>query len=87
MDGASSFTADTETLNTLLDELKEILSVDSIDPDSGLGELGIDSLNIVELLLVCEKVYTSGVNPADLAIDQYTSIRDLDRQLRGEGVQ
>ena len=88
MDGSAvidqDITANTETIGILVEELQQILSIDSIEPEYSLGELGIDSLNIVELLLVCEKIYPSGVNPADLAIDQFTTIRDLDLQMRGE---
>ena len=84
MDNSTNPIQNTDTIAALIEELKEILSVDRIDPDSSLGELGIDSLNVVELLLVCEKLYVGGVNPVDLAIDQYTTIRDLDLQMRGE---
>jgi acyl carrier protein len=70
-----------QTLNLLLKEVSKILNVDQVDADSGLGEIGIDSLNVVELIMVCEQIYVAEINPDQLSIDQYTTLRDLDRQL------
>lgn len=71
----------TEKLDLLAAEVAKILNVESIDIDSPMGELGVDSLNVVELILVCEQLYVGSVDPEKLQIDQYTSLRDLDRQL------
>lgn len=66
-------------LQKLTADVARILNVDSIEPDVGLGELGVDSLVIVELLLACEQIYGGRVSPEDLNIDQYTTLSDLDR--------
>jgi len=68
-------------LDLLAAEVAKILNVDSVDTDTPMGELGVDSLNVVELILVCEQLYVGSVDPEKLLIDQYTSLRDLDRQL------
>lgn len=76
----------TSTLSALISEVSRILNVDTVDPDIGLGELGIDSVNAVELILVCEEIYMDMMNPESLAIDQYTTLRELDRRLLGQEV-
>jgi acyl carrier protein len=68
-------------LDLLAIEVARILNVDSVDVDTPMGELGVDSLNVVELVLVCEQLYTGSVDPERLSIDQYTSLRELDTQL------
>lgn len=73
-----------DTIDALIDELTNILGVEHIDPDSSIGELGIDSVRIVELLIACEKIYGDDVDLASLTIDESTSLRSLDRKLRGE---
>ncbi len=70
-------------LQLLADDVARIVNSKSVDLDAGLGELGIDSLNVVELMLACEQIYQADVSPEDLTIDQYTSLRELDRQLTG----
>ena len=47
-------TTTTESLNTLellKKEAAKILNIESVDTHVGLGELGIDSLNVVELIV------------------------------------
>ncbi len=68
-------------LQLLAEEVARIVNSKALDIDAGLGELGIDSLNVVELMLACEQIYQSDVSPEELTIDQYTSLRELDRQL------
>ncbi len=77
-----------ENSNTLLlvqREVARILNVDEVDPDTGVGELGIDSLNVVELILVFEQLYQKPVEPDELTVDQFTTLRDLDNQLLAMG--
>lgn len=73
--------SETNKLDLLAIEVARILNVDSVDIDTPMGELGVDSLNVVELVLVCEQLYTGSVDPERLSIDQYTSLRELDAQL------
>lgn len=75
--------SDPAKLDLLAAEVARILNADSVDVDTPMGELGVDSLNVVELVLVCEQLYTDSVDPERLQIDQYTSLRELDAQLAG----
>jgi acyl carrier protein len=70
------------TLTRLQAEVARVLSRDEVDVDVGLAELGLDSLKIVELILACYELYGKDVDPDELAIDQFTTLRDLDRQMR-----
>jgi len=69
------------TLEIMVSEVAKIMNVASVDPDIGLGDLGIDSLRVVELILVCDQLYGKEINPELLVIDQFTTLRELDRQL------
>jgi acyl carrier protein len=72
----------TPTLRLLMKEVAKILAVGEVDPDVALGDIGIDSLNVVELVLTCEQLYPDTLNPEELSVDQHTTLRELDRQLR-----
>tara|TARA_B100000768_G_C10948598_1_gene236705 strand:+ start:299 stop:526 length:228 start_codon:yes stop_codon:yes gene_type:complete len=65
-------------LNNLLEELKRILHVDEVDPDVPIGQLGIDSLNVIELILACQQVYEDFVDFEDIDINEDTTIRGID---------
>ncbi|POA97048.1 acyl carrier protein [Chromobacterium sinusclupearum] len=69
------------TLETLRKETAKILNVETVDTNVGLGELGIDSLNVVELIVFCEQLYGS-IDPEQLNITQYTTLEQLDTQLQ-----
>ncbi len=68
-------------LPELLVQVAEMLSKDEVDADTPLGELGIDSLNIVEVILICEQLYTNVLDPEALVFDEFTTLRDMDGQL------
>jgi hypothetical protein len=70
-----------DTLTSFEDEMKRMLSVKTIDIDVPLSQLGIDSLNIVEMVIICQQVYVDVQNYEDIAIDENTTIRELDEQL------
>ena len=77
-----------ETINTLemlRKETAKILNVESVDAHIGLGELGIDSLNVVELIVFCEQLYGS-IDPEQLNITQFTTLEQLDTQLQQQTV-
>ena len=65
----------------LQSQVAEMLSLDKIDADTPLGELGIDSLNVVEVILICEQLYIDVSDPEALIFDEYTTLRDMDEQL------
>lgn len=73
---------ESDTLPLLIAEMMKIINVSSIDPDVGIGELGFDSLKVVELILVCDQLYSGEIEPEKLDVSQFTTLRDLDRQLR-----
>lgn len=68
-------------LTTLQTEVAEMLNKEQIDADTPLGELGIDSLNVVEVILICEQIYTDVSDPEALIFDEFTTLRDMDAQL------
>lgn len=81
-------TTTTDTLNTLellKKEAAKILNIESVDTHVGLGELGIDSLNVVELIVYCEQLYGS-IDPEQLNITQYTTLEQIDSQLQQQQV-
>jgi acyl carrier protein len=68
-------------LDELATQIAEMLNKDSVDVDTPLGELGIDSLNIVEVILICEQLYTNILDPESLVFDEFTTLRDMDAQM------
>ncbi|AMP04962.1 acyl carrier protein [Collimonas pratensis] len=68
------------TLELLRKEAAKILNIEAVESNVGLGELGIDSLNVVELIVFCEQLYGS-IDPEQLNITQYTTLEQLDAQL------
>jgi acyl carrier protein len=70
------------TLDLLVAEVAKIAELDNVDPDIGLNELGVDSLKLVELVLVCDQLYAISLDPERLEINEFTTLRDLDRQMR-----
>jgi len=70
-------------LEILGHEIAKILNVDSVETNVGIGELGIDSMNVVELIVFCEQLY-GAIDPETLNITQYTTLENLDQQLRAQ---
>lgn len=62
-------------------QIAQMLEKETVCPDTPLGELGIDSLNIVEVILICEQLYTDVTDPEALTFDEFTTLRDMDAQL------
>jgi len=71
----------TSSLVALCAEVAIILSIDDVDPDALLGQLGIDSLNVVELILACQQVYPNVLNFESLSFDEHTTLREIDQRL------
>jgi acyl carrier protein len=71
------------TLELLQKEVARILNTETADTTIPLAELGVDSLNVVELLLFCDQLYGS-VDMDRLEIGQFTTLESLDEQLRRE---
>ena len=71
-----------ELLAQLMKVTAEALNVDSVDPNVPLPEIGIDSLNIVEVIVACEEIYGDfQIDPAQLEFDEMTSLADMHRQM------
>jgi len=68
------------TLAALSSAVAKILSVDSVDPDFTLLELGLDSLSAVELTLACDQIYPEA-DRERLLLTKDTTLRDIDLQL------
>jgi len=68
-------------LEQLISETQKVLEREQIDADASLLDLGVDSMNIVELIMVCEQVYDGGIDPDALELDEYTTLRELDERL------
>jgi len=71
------------SLELLRKEVARILHTGIPESDVPLAELGIDSLNVVELLLFCDQLYGS-IEMDRLDIGQFTTLQSLDEQLRRE---
>lgn len=70
-----------ETLDRFSEEMKKMLGIKTIDIDAPMSQLGVDSLNIVEMVIICQQIYTNVSNYEDIDIDENTTIRELDAQL------
>jgi acyl carrier protein len=71
----------TEKLEELCTQVAQMLNKDSVDADTPIAELGVDSLNIVEVILICEQIYPGVMNPENLVFDEHTTLREMDNQL------
>jgi acyl carrier protein len=72
---------DIPTLDILAREVGKIVGGGPADTTVGLTELGVDSLNIVELVVFCEQLY-GAFDPDKLNFGAFTTLTDLDAQLR-----
>lgn len=70
------------TLAQLCEEVAKILSTESADADIPLGQLGIDSLNVVELILVCQQIYSDVVNYEEYTWDENSTLREIDEHMQ-----
>lgn len=66
------------SLEQLCEEVAKILKTDSVDADCSLGQLGIDSLNVVELILACQMIYPNVMDFDDLLFDENSTLREID---------
>ena len=71
-----------ELLEKLIKVTAEALKVDDVDPNVPLSEIGIDSLNVVEVIIACEEIYSDfQIDPSRLEFDEMTSLRDMHDQM------
>ncbi len=71
-----------ELLAELIKVTAEALKADTVDPNVPLSEIGIDSLNIVEVIIACEDIYSDfQIDPSKLEFDEMTSLSDMHTQM------
>ncbi len=71
-----------EMLAELIKVTAEALQADSVDANVPLAEIGIDSLNIVEVIIACEDIYGDfQIDPSKLEFDEMTSLMDMHTQM------
>ena len=71
-------------LKQLMTEVAELLNKDEVPADVSMMELGVDSMNVVELIMICEEIYPDLVDPDSLEFDEFTTLRQLDERLMSE---
>jgi acyl carrier protein len=69
------------TLTELADGVRAMLVLEDIDFDMPLSQIGIDSLNVVEMIILCQQVYVNVINYDDIHIDENTTLREIDQQM------
>lgn len=74
------------TLTAFATEMQKLLGLSEIDVDAPMSQLGVDSMNIVEMVIICQQIYTQVANYEDIDIDENTTIRELDEQMLGLSV-
>jgi len=72
------------TLQLLLDEVSMISGIAAIDPDLELQDLRIDSMKLVAALINYFQIFTDAIDVDRLAIDEHTTLRNLDRKVQAE---
>ena len=71
-----------DLLAQLVESAAEALKKDTVDPNLALSEIGIDSLNIVEVIIACEEIYADfNIDPSELEFDETTTLLDMHRQM------
>lgn len=65
----------------LLKAIRAMTKREDITEDFTLMEMGIDSLNVIELILICQSIYKDASQPELLKFDEYTTLKELHHQL------
>jgi hypothetical protein len=64
-------------LAQLQSEVASILNIETADLDMPLAQLGIDSLNVVELILLCQQIYPNVVDVSAITFDEHSTLREM----------
>ena len=70
------------TLALLAGHVAKALNQDAVVADAAIAELGFDSMRVVELILICDELYETSIDPESINLDQFTTLRALDEQFR-----
>lgn len=73
---------DASTLDRIVGEVARISNIEGIGPDTRIGDINVDSLKFVELLLGFVEFFPGEVELDQLNVDAQTTLRQLDAQLR-----
>jgi hypothetical protein len=77
-------------MNSQLEELRErvanMLNRDTVDVDASVAAIGIDSLNVVELILTCQLIYPEFADFDSVTFDETSTLRDIHAQMSKEAV-
>ncbi len=68
-------------LQRLLQGMSEIVGAPIQDEHASIGDLGIDSKYLVDMMLICEEVYGRWVDFDQLEIGYHTSLLNIHEQL------
>jgi acyl carrier protein len=71
------------TLDRIVSEVSHISNIEGIGPDTKIGDINVDSLKFIELLLGFTAFFPNEVELDQLNVDAETTLRQLDAQLRG----
>ncbi len=74
-------TRDRDKLVRLISVIGELVGMPVDDPELTIGDLGIGSQHIVELLITCEDIYGGAVKDDALELAYETSILSVHRQM------
>ncbi|MGL6208445.1 MAG: phosphopantetheine-binding protein [Paracoccaceae bacterium] len=74
------------TLTALTAKMEQLLGKTAIDVDVPLSMLGVDSMNIVEMVIICQQIYLGVTNYEDIDITEHTTLSDLDAQMNALSV-
>ncbi len=61
----------------LTNQVAMILGTSTVDTETPLGQIGVDSLNVVELILVCQQVYPNVIDVSAIDFDEHTTLREI----------
>jgi hypothetical protein len=74
---------ESSTLALMIAEIAKVSNMPNLGPDTKLGEIDLDSLKFIELLLGFVKLYPGDTDLEQLSVDADTTLRRVDEQLRG----
>jgi acyl carrier protein len=70
-----------QVLEQLVEDVSKWRERSDITQDSTLVEIGVDSLNVIELIMICESKYSNIKNPELIKFDEFTTLKSLHEQL------
>lgn len=72
-----------QRLHRLMSSVSEIIGVPVDDENASIGDLGIDSGYLVDIILACEDIYGGAIDSEAIDISYETSLLGIHEQLLG----